>query len=58
MKDPIDFFRKTKIPISHSLTKKIESYNFEKNIPSESFVLPNGKHITPKIRININTKRK
>lgn len=56
MKNPVQFFRNAKIELNFSVRRKMEAFQFEEFSKSNSFVLPNGQTITPKIKINIINK--
>lgn len=53
MKNPIQFFKNAKIDLNISMRQKMEAFNFDDFSKANSFVLPNGQTISPKITITI-----
>jgi hypothetical protein len=56
MKDPVQFFGKSKIEISPLLKKRMAAFNLEEQFATQGFVLPNGQIMNPNIKITIKDK--
>lgn len=52
-RDPLKFFKEAKIELNPILIRKFETFNFEKELKKEKFLLPNGQLINPNVKINI-----
>lgn len=56
IKDPVQFFSKSKIEISPLLRKRMTAFNLEEQFAAQGFVLPNGQIMHPNIKITIKAK--
>jgi len=56
LENPLAFFQNNKINVSAAILSKLKAFNYNEFMKKQSFILPNGKVLNPKININLKLK--